>query len=326
MSNQIQISVIIPTHNPKIENLTACLDSIKDQNFDANSFEIMIIDNGSSHSVETLLKNHDINFTGRIIQKKTIGLGHARLSGIKSASGALLVFVDDDNILDPNYLTNLSELERIHPTIGAFGAGKIEGVYEIPPPNWSHPYLHLLAIRNEKKDKWCNFTNNYEATPVGAGLCLRKEVAEQYTEDFLSTEKKRQLDRKGSKMNCGGDLDIAWTAVDIGMGYGVFTSLELKHKISKERLTVEYFEQLMEGHGYSRPLLFSLRDDNTPNPQMRSRLGTTLDSFGSLGWLIKDFMNWSRHLKQRKPKQPHSRFVKARLKGQERAYKYFNEQ
>ena len=74
------------------------------------------------------------------IREEVLGLTPARLRGIEEAQGELLVFVDDDNLLDSGYLTNAVEICEDYPFLGAFG-GSIDGEFEVEPPVSIKPYL-----------------------------------------------------------------------------------------------------------------------------------------------------------------------------------------
>jgi hypothetical protein len=121
------------------------------------------------------------------------------------------------------------------------------------------PYLPKLAIREFEHDQWSNLLNQHQTTPCGAGLCIRKFIAEKYAELARCDLRRLNLDRKGQILFSGGDTDLAFTACDLGFGTGQFVALKITHLIPANRLEEDYLIRLMEGIGYSEIILRSLR-------------------------------------------------------------------
>jgi glycosyltransferase involved in cell wall biosynthesis len=103
MAMQASTSVILCTHNPGPEYLGRVLASLRGQTLPAKEWELLLIDNASK---QTLMEAVDISWhpRGRYIREDELGLTAARLRGIQESSGGLLIFVDDDNVLAPDYL------------------------------------------------------------------------------------------------------------------------------------------------------------------------------------------------------------------------------
>ena len=99
------ISIIIPIYNASkyINNLTIAL---KNQTF--KDFEALFIDNCSTDHPETSFASiNDSRFKLLKINEK--GVSKARNFGIEQAKGDLLTFIDADDLITPDYLTNLFE-------------------------------------------------------------------------------------------------------------------------------------------------------------------------------------------------------------------------
>ena len=75
-------------------------------------------------------------------------------------------------------------------------------------------------------------------------MCVRRIVALDYLRKLHVNPKRKILDRCGSTLASWGDTDMAFCAVDLGMGTGRFARLRLTHLIPKERLTLEYVTRL----------------------------------------------------------------------------------
>jgi glycosyltransferase involved in cell wall biosynthesis len=266
------LSVVVCTHNPRLDYLRQVLDALKLQTLPVQDWELLLIDNASD---QILAEKVDLSWhpCARHIREDQLGLTPARLRGIQESIAPILVFVDDDNVLDVNYLELVLATGHSFPHLGAWG-GQVQANFEVTPPSWAEPYLGFLAIRSFERDQWSNLLHQYETTPCGAGLCVRKIIAEAYADLVRCDAKRLNLDRKGTLLMSGGDTDLAFTACDLGLGTGVFTALRLTHLIPQSRLTEEYLLRLMEGMTYSHILLDSFRGKQAiPSlPSWRERL------------------------------------------------------
>jgi glycosyltransferase involved in cell wall biosynthesis len=97
------VSVIVCTHNPRQEYLTRVLAALRVQTLPTAGWELLVIDNASK---EPVAGRFDLSWHphGRHVREDELGLTPARLRWIAEARAELLVFVDDDNVLDPDYL------------------------------------------------------------------------------------------------------------------------------------------------------------------------------------------------------------------------------
>lgn len=267
---KLSISVIICAHNPRRSYIDRVLTALMSQTLPYQQWELLLIDNASEKKLSTEL-DLSWHFNARHIQEAQLGLTPARLRGIREAQGEILVFVDDDNVLDLDYLEATLQISKNYPMIGSWG-GQIKAVFEEEPPEWSKPYLPYLAIREFAQDQWSNFSYMNESTPCGAGLCVRKAVAEKYAELIHSDPKRAGLDRKGKILTSCGDSDLALVACDMGLGMGQFKALKLTHLIPSSRLQEEYLIRLTEGMVFSKAILDSLRGKYPQKPSWGARL------------------------------------------------------
>jgi len=245
------ITVIICTHNPRQEYLDRVLQSLKSQTLMMQEWELLLIDNAS----QTLLASEiDLSWhpNARHVREETLGLTAARLCGIREASNDILVFVDDDNVLDINYLGNTLEILERNSRLGAIG-GKSIPEFEIEPEDWVEQFSTCLALRDLGKESKIYFrqnqintqTNDYpDFAPIGAGLVIQKEVATAYAKIVSQDSSRLALGRTGKRLVSGEDNDIVLTLLEAGWGVGYFPQLQLTHLISASRLTKEYLARL----------------------------------------------------------------------------------
>lgn len=159
-----RVTVVIPTHNPRADYLARVVDALRKQTLQREQWEIILVDNGSrvplkagavkSGKVETL-EGYDAencidlswHANARVVREDKLGLTFARLRGFVEAKGELIVMVDDDNVLAPDYLETGVRIAHEHPMLGAFG-GKCLPEFEVEPPEWLKARGKGLGLRD----------------------------------------------------------------------------------------------------------------------------------------------------------------------------------
>jgi glycosyltransferase involved in cell wall biosynthesis len=291
------LSVILCSHNPRFEYLQQCIGALREQTLPYDRWELVVVDNRSD---EPLAERVDLSWHPHacMVREETLGLTAARLRGIRESTGDLLIFVDDDNVLDVDFLEIALHTTEERPFLGSW-SGQCRPAFEQRPPEWTRRYWGNLVIREFDHDVWSNLPRLPESMPCGAGLCVRREVALRYLDLHESGKRSFQFDRIGKSLLSGGDNDLAACACDIGLGVGLIASLKLTHLISPERLTVDYIARLAEGIQYSSTLLDSEHGIRTVQ---RTALGRTADFFRIM-----------------QLEQPHRRILRAAFRGRDRA-------
>ncbi|MEA5566118.1 glycosyltransferase [Anabaena sp. UHCC 0399] len=245
------ISVIIPTHNPNLTRLQRTLDGLRSQSLSYSDWCLIIVDNASSNP--DLFANLDISWhpNTKIIREERLGLTRARLAGIQANECDYLIFVDDDNVLCPNYLQDTIKIFHTYPSLGAIG-GKSLPEFEVEPESWVKQFWGCLALRDLGDDiqiyayeKESHSQKQHPIfAPIGAGMVLRRQAAEFYVQSILNDNARLALDRTGKSLQSGGDCDINLTLLDGGWAVGYFPQLQLTHLISANRLTKNYLARL----------------------------------------------------------------------------------
>ena len=291
------LSVIICTHNPRPDYFFRCLAALDAQTLPRDKWELILVDNASApeKAPRPNLLWHGL---ARTVHEEKLGLTPARLRGIREATGNLLVFLDDDNVADADFLETALHIAETRPHLGSW-SGQCRPEFEKTPPEWTRRYWGNLVIREFDKDVWSNLPRLPESMPCGAGLCIRRNVAQHYLQLHQSGKRAFQFDRIGTSLLSGGDNDLAACACDIGLGVALIACLKLTHLIPKERLTEDYLAKLAEGIHFSSTLL----DAQYGIAQIRR---------GALG-AAADFLRIMRM------KQPHRRIIRAAYRGRDRA-------
>jgi hypothetical protein len=153
--------------------------------------------------------------------------------------------VDDDNILQANYLEKVNNIFSANSKLGAAG-GKSLPLFETEPPVWLPEFYGNLALRDFGDkiviNKWENKYPDY--APIGAGMAIRKTALSAYI-NKINTKTTTISDRKGNSLSSGGDNDMIIEISKAGWFTGYFPMLSLQHIIPAERMQSNYLARLV---------------------------------------------------------------------------------
>ena len=257
--SRVRLSAILCTFNPRRDFLAAVLAALRVQTLPAEDWELVVVDNNSSPP----LASEDLAggpARARLLREPRPGKTEALIRASGETSGELIVIVDDDNVLAPDYLEQALAIQSRWPALGTWG-GSIVPRFEAPPPAWLEGYLTYLSVRPVARDHWFNGSEPafYGHMPYGAGLCARRAVLEEYLRQIESRPLRRGLDRRGTSLASCGDTDLVLCGMDLGLGTGVFQALRLEHLIPAARLTEDYMARMLHAMNHSLVLLAGLR-------------------------------------------------------------------
>lgn len=101
-------SIIVPIYNVE-QYLPAAIESVLKQSF--TDYEIILVDDGSPDNCPAICDQYAAKYKQiRVIHKPNGGLSDARNTGMKSAKGEYIVFLDSDDLMNDDVL---SKIERI---------------------------------------------------------------------------------------------------------------------------------------------------------------------------------------------------------------------
>lgn len=241
------------------------MDALRLQQLDVGQWDLVVVDNASTEPLADWL---DLGWhpQRRIVREEELGLTRARLRGINVSKADLLVLVDDDNVLAPDYLQVALDLAERHPALGIW-SGRVDLEFEVPPPDWTRKYWPFLVHRPVERDEVSQKLRLEEPLPVGAGMCIRRELAAAYATAARSSSLRLNLDRCVVDLGSSGDTDMAMLTCALGWQRGVFKQLRVRHLIPPERVTEDYLVRLVEGIHFSSFVVELLHQINAiPTP------------------------------------------------------------
>lgn len=216
------VSVIIPTYNRK-DLLRETLHSLAQQTYPRDHFEVIVVDDGSTDGTVSIA-TEVFPFILRYFWQSNQGDASARNLGAQQSQADILVFLDDDILVEPDYLTYLiREHAKYHNRITA-------GVVNIRPeettplslainsslaPNFNSVEVAFTDVFSNNmsicrdayfkigmmqgldfpgSSMWCDLDFNYRAYQQGFQFCRSPNAIgwhRDYTVSNLDTHKKR---------------------------------------------------------------------------------------------------------------------------------------
>lgn len=240
------ISVIICTYN-RDKYIYNVLKSLALGTLEHSAYEIILVDNNCTDNTRSEV-DHFCNVfpqvTLRYFVETNQGLSHARNRGIRESKGDILVYVDDDATVNPDYLKTYADWFESHPETDAAG-GPIIPHYETgSEPKWMTYFIkRLLTGYLYFGDKAKPFPGqNY---PGGGNAAYRSRVFEKV--GLYNVE----LGRNGDSLGGGEEKDIFDKMKREGMQFVYLPDAILYHSIPGYKLEADYFNRLTTGIGQS---------------------------------------------------------------------------
>lgn len=188
MNNSKYLTILLCTYN-RAKLLKALLDELINQvtDLNRNDIEILLIDNNSNDETKNVVQNFQKTCNFLIYEfEGRQGLAKARNKGLVIAKGKVIVFIDDDIVLEKTWLSEILISLKMYP-YKAFG-GRVIPLWEKEKPN----YINLSgtfaisqkvfpAHDNGNSEKIYPI-NKEETNPIGANMWFYKELFEKYGE------------------------------------------------------------------------------------------------------------------------------------------------
>lgn len=245
----MDVSIITCTYNPNPKIFERVLRSVERQDFGDMKVEYVIVDNNSNPPVAEMPIVQSFlarNSWARVIVEKEQGLTAARLAGTKATSADIIIFVDDDNELDSQYVKNSIKLFEAYPFVAVWGAGQISVEFPESAPSWIEKEMKPFYL--ERKRKHTEYTTIVEmycpAYPIGGGMAVKRQIMNTYSL-LVKNHNFKTTDRKAGSGASWGDTQINWVSIKNGYAVGVSPDLKFQHLISKKRASLEYILRLL---------------------------------------------------------------------------------
>jgi glycosyltransferase involved in cell wall biosynthesis len=153
------VSIVVPTFN-RCSSLCTLLNALAVQNAPPTSFEVIVVDDGSTDGTVEHVRSLAMPYALRVVQQAHDGPARARNLGVEQARGEVILFLDDDVVPAADLVATHVAAQTGHDDLVVIGP-------MLPPRDWPRP----AWIRWEE-DK---LVAQYEAMRAGKYACTPRQ-------------------------------------------------------------------------------------------------------------------------------------------------------
>lgn len=175
----MKITIIICTHN-RCGSLSKALDSVAKSNLPGSTgWEVLVVDNNSSDQTAEVVKGFCAQYPQRFryLFEPQQGKSYALNSAVREAAGEVVAFMDDDVLVDSNWVQNLTHPLLSDKWVGSGGRILPQEPFSLPAwfPRNDKTALASLALL----DLGPEAGPLYEP-PFGTNMAFKRNVFEKY--------------------------------------------------------------------------------------------------------------------------------------------------
>lgn len=175
------LTVIIPSYN-RAEKLSECLERLSKQSLAKESYEIILVDDGSTDNTSEVLKVwKERSENLHVLTQKNQGQGTARNKAIQVARGHIVLFIGDDIYASKTLLEEHVRFHKVHPeeNFACLGLTEWDPDHEITPfmewmTNGGYQFNYSRLRPNQEASFWFFYTSN---------LSLKKSLLQKHRFD-----------------------------------------------------------------------------------------------------------------------------------------------
>lgn len=118
----MNVSIIIPTHN-RSDALAETLARLARQDF-AGAWEAIVVNNNCTDDTDDVVKNYKFPVSLKVIHEKSPGPAAARNRGVEAARGEYIIFIDNDILVEENFISQHFQMLEENP--GCWFVGRVK--------------------------------------------------------------------------------------------------------------------------------------------------------------------------------------------------------
>jgi glycosyltransferase involved in cell wall biosynthesis len=252
------ISVIICCYN-SAALLPKTLEHIAKQVVVDNlDWEVIVVDNASVDNTADVAKEewakHVCKAEFKVITELQPGLLKARIKGFNEARYDYLLYCDDDNWLNENYIETAFNVLDKNPEVGVCGGLGIPRFETGSRPAWFKGHMmESFALGPQAKVPF-GAVDEKRYYVYGAGMVIRRTAIEDVYDDAIA-DSLLLSGRKGNSLLAGDDAELCFYVLLKGYKLWYNEDLTFKHFLQLKRLNKNYVANMYRGFGKTIPYL-----------------------------------------------------------------------
>jgi glycosyltransferase involved in cell wall biosynthesis len=238
-------TIILCTYN-RCDRLRRTLETFLTVRVPAGlTWELIVVDNNSPDATRAVCGQFEGRLPMRYLFEARQGKVHALVAGIEAAGSELLMFTDDDVLVDPDWIARIVEAARAQPDASFLG-GKIIPRWEGTPPEWlaelSSTTLSGVAVHYDHGDE-PRFLEHDEEPFFGANLTIRRRV---FSDGYRFRD---DIGPRGNEPTRQEETDLLKRMMAAGLRGYYEPRAMIHHCNPPERMTEAYMREWFVGDG-----------------------------------------------------------------------------
>lgn len=177
----IKVTVVVPTRD-RADRLAICLESLTRQTVPQESFEVIVVDNGSTDRTAEVAHSFSTRLNLVYVFEPNLGLHYGRHAGMRNARAEVLMFGEDDLIVEPGWVE--AGIKAMADGTVSLAGGNLLPYFEGDIPDW----LNLWWSRPVYRGRAFGYlgildfgAGRFDVDPAyvwGGNFCVRRKVLE----------------------------------------------------------------------------------------------------------------------------------------------------
>lgn len=269
MTTNPLITAIICTQN-RAEFLRKCVKSLLRQTLSRVSYEILVVDNGSTDNTADVIREFSEEPNVRSVFEPVLGLSRARNTGWRESRGGFAGYIDDDATAGERWIESaLYCFNNVKP-VPEWVGGPIHLDWETKAPAWINEELSVPLGKVFWGDRECWLTPQQRLG--GGNSFYRKE----FLKDIGGFDE--TLGRKPGVLLSGEETELQHRVLAAGKSLYYHPQVAIWHFVSRERVEPAWFYKRYYWGGISDAIM--RRSMKKQNVQECSQGNTVDDSDG----------------------------------------------
>lgn len=222
------VSVVIPAHNEQ-QHIGACIDSLLQQDYGLDNFEIIIVDNNSTDNTKNIINQYPF---AKYYFKLDGPVGAVRNYGAELAKGEIIAFIDADCLAPCSWISSGITI------LSNSDADVIGGKYDLPEkPSWLERFW-LLGTKEKK-------STNLDL--IGGSI-------------FIKNDHFRSVGGFNEILTSGEDSKLAHDLRKLGLNVAIKKRINVKHLGNAKTIRTFLLRQAWHSENYISNLSVSIKD------------------------------------------------------------------